>query len=330
MQLLHGYLGFGNYGDELLAKLVTHALKQDKPDEEIDRLSAKNSWLEHFSKISDCKEMICIGGLFQDKSSPRTPVYYFLTILFAKLMGKRVKILAQGIGPLNRWQSSLMTFLAFKLADKVSVRDQNSHLMLKDWGVDHYYGSDLAWLLAEDSTIKEYDPETSKPISKILPAQSKEKISKYFFGLAGDGSQKVPVISIRNEADDHSGEFAIRLVDKIAKELDINENSSIVILQMQDQDRKIHDLFYRYTKKIYLVEASYFSPEEIVHILRTYGSSMIAMRFHALVFAKIAGLDNITAIASDPKIREFTHQVDVYTTEDLRDRAHKHFEKVLF
>lgn len=338
MYLLHGYLGYGNYGDELLARLVEQKLKEIEYQPKIARLSSRNGFFDHINAIAACKEMISIGGLFQDKTSKRSPFYYFLNILAAKLMGKKVKILAQGIGPLHSKRSKFFTWLSYVLADKVSVRDKNSKMILDEWGIDHYYGSDLAWLLADNHALeKSLSPERIAYIQKIffnVPIH-KSAIMINNFGMPAEEGHQIDranepmmVISLRSENQDFSGQLASRIVDKIAKEFDINSNTPLLVLQMQDCDRKVHDLFYRYTKKIYFLEAKYFSPEEIIYALRTYGKQIVGMRFHALVFAKIAGLD-ITAIASDPKIREFTHQVDVYTCDVLRDRAEKHYEKVL-
>ncbi len=311
MYLLHGYLGYGNYGDELLALLVEKQLRKIDPGAEIARLSSRNSLLEHFKLISKCQELICIGGLFQDKSSDRSPIYYCATVLLAKLMGKKVKILAQGIGPLSRTKSQFCTWLAYRLANKVSVRDENSKMLLDQWGIKHYYGSDLAWLLVDSE-------------AKLSP-ESKRRIDNIFFNT----SEKMLVISLRSETGDFSTKLSERIIDKIAREFLINADTPVMILQMQEQDRKVHDLFYNYTKKIYLVEANQFKPEEIIHILKTCGRELVGMRFHALVFAKIAGLE-ITAIASDPKIREFTNQIETYNRETLKSRAEEHYKQVLF
>ncbi len=312
MYLLHGYLGYGNYGDELLASLVEQQIRKLEPNAEVARLSSRNSLTEHFKLISKCKELICIGGLFQDKSSDRSPIYYCTTVIVAKLLGKKVKILAQGIGPLSRTKSQFCTWLAYRLANKVSVRDLNSKSILDNWGIKHYYGSDLAWLLVDSE-------------AKLSP-EAKRRIDNVFFNV--NPEQKMLIISLRSEAGDFSGKLAERIVDKIAKEFCIEPDTSLMILQMQDQDRKVHDRFYNYTKKIYLVEAKDFKPEEIIYILKNYGREIVGMRFHGLIFAKIAGLE-ITAIASDPKIREFTQQIESYDCNTLKDRATAHYTQVL-
>ena len=312
MYLLHGYLGYGNYGDELLASLVEQRIHKLEPNAQIARLSSRNSLIEHFKLISQCRELICIGGLFQDKSSDRSPIYYCATVLLAKLLGKKVKILAQGIGPLSRTKSQFCTWLAYRLANKVSVRDLSSKSILDSWGIKHYYGSDLAWLLVD---------------SEARPsAEAKAKIENVFFNVSP--GERMLVISLRSEAGDFSGKLSERIVDKIAREFCIEADTPLMILQMQDQDRKVHDRFYNYTKKIYLVEAKYFKPEEIIYILKNYGREIVGMRFHGLIFAKIAGLE-ITAIASDPKIREFTQQIESYDCGTLKARAEQHYKQVL-
>jgi polysaccharide pyruvyl transferase WcaK-like protein len=79
---------------------------------------------------------------------------------------------------------------------------------------------------------------------------------------------------------------------------------------------------------IYL-QAKDYTAQQLLYIFKEHCSFMVSMRLHALILGHIAGLQS-TAIAIDPKINEFIHQIDVYKLNILRDRAVKHFDKILF
>lgn len=142
MVVVLGYLGYGNYGDELLAKLVSDALP---PESKIHYLSSSKSFFEHIKALLASKILIAVGGLFQDRSSILSVIYYSLVILFAKLCGLRIIMLSQGIGPLRSFLAKSLTAMAFGVADKVSVRDRESAKFLQDHGIDCLLAPDLAW-----------------------------------------------------------------------------------------------------------------------------------------------------------------------------------------
>lgn len=309
MYLIAGYLGYGNFGDELLARIAEQQIKKRDKFAEFAKLSSKNNFFEHFKQISACHELVCLGGLFQDKSSVRSVLYYFLLVLLAKVYGKRIRIMAQGIGPLTTWIAKLLAQLAFKMADVVSVRDKTSSMILKDWGVDHYFGSDLSWLLSADT--------------RRISAEAKERIDNYFAGI----DRKLITISLRsnkNQNDDG-------LINKILDLFPYNyKETPVLILQMQDKDYKIHTRFNqldaarRGQQNYFFIDANQYTAEELVYILENYSYHIIGMRLHALILARIADLE-ITPIAFDPKIKEFRDQVDLYSLDKLKERAEKHF-----
>lgn len=314
MHLIHGYLGYNNYGDELLAALVEKQILKNNPFSKVKKLSSKNNLFDHISFIASCKVMICVGGLFQDSTSKRSPFYYMLTVLFARLLGKKVKIVAQGVGPLKSKTAKFFSFWAFRLAHEVSVRDKKSSEMLTRWKIDHYQGSDLAWLL---------DNEFGK-----ISNESKLRVIDYFASQGlGQNKNKYVAVSLKNQSQFDTP----ALINKVSEFVhSVDPSARVLILNMQDCDIDMHRMFVeadctnRNVKEPVLIEANNFEPSEILYILRNYCSEMIGMRLHALILAKLAGLD-VTAIACDPKIEEFKQQTDLYTLDALKERAEKHF-----
>jgi polysaccharide pyruvyl transferase CsaB len=329
MFLINGYFGYGNYGDELLLNLVSKAIKNKYKDAEIRTLSSKNKIFEHFSLIASTKEMICLGGLFQDLSGWGSVFYYFFTIALAKLHNKPVRILAQGIGPLRSWFSKALTYFACRMADIISVRDRTSSMLLKDWNIDHYYGADLAWDLYAEKGIQ--DDIANLQISEM----SRIRIEGIFGSLSEiEKEKKIIAVALRNRPEGINSSWNKKLITKIIEEL---EDSSVLLIDVAEEDLRINQSFrdiFSYTKKsktqkCLSINARNYNPQELIYLLRNYCHTIIGMRLHILILAHLAGL-KITAIPVDPKINEFDHQVDIYNLETLKERAEKHYEKVLF
>ncbi len=143
MKLVWGYLGYDNYGDELLANIVSNYLQ--KQGSEVNFLSSKQSIWQHFKLLTKADSLIAVGGLFQDRSSIFSVLYYALIILLAKICRLEIILLSQGIGPLNSMLGKTLTVFAFSLADKVSVRDEESSAFLQQHNIDYKLLPDLAW-----------------------------------------------------------------------------------------------------------------------------------------------------------------------------------------
>ncbi len=262
MDLIFGYLGFGNYGDEELAKLAVNQAGYDKNSA---KLSIKNNFYEHLQLIFSCKRMIAIGGMFQDLSSKTSVVYYALVLIFAKLLGKKIILLAQGIGPLNNFLSKLLSFFVFKLADEISVRDKLSSELLTDLKIDHELVQDLFFSMA-------YDLELEREQSAVFVSlrQSKKLSGKFFNELAAKLNQKNKTV-------------IFLIMDK--KDIPVNQELELLL------DNEIN-IEYCY--------ASEYSIKELVTYLAKLGLEIFSMRYHALVLASMAGIE-LNAIDNDPK-----------------------------
>ena len=115
--LISGYYGFNNIGDESILKAVIDNLYEKLDGIEVTVLSrdpgstaekygvrSKNrkSAMAILSEIKRCDLLISGGGsLLQDVTSGRSIIYYLMIIKAALVMGKKVFIYSQGIGPIN-------------------------------------------------------------------------------------------------------------------------------------------------------------------------------------------------------------------------------------
>lgn len=148
---ISGYYGFKNFGDEaILAVLVKHLKSLNNIDitvfsSDVDYTSktysvksVKRFDLKNVIKTLKESDVLISGGgsLLQDVTSFKSLIYYSFIIALALLLRKKVLIFAQGIGPLNRKSAQFIVKNLLKHCSLVSVRDENSFNLLKNWNID--------------------------------------------------------------------------------------------------------------------------------------------------------------------------------------------------
>ncbi len=159
---LCGYYGFGNLGDELLARAAVRLLEQcGVPRQRIVVLSndvaeterflgtaSVNRWNLRavFSVLRESRTLLLGGGgLFQDTTSARSPIYYWSLVRMAKLVNCIPWCFGQSVGPLNGKLSRILARDALTLCKKRGVRDRFSLEELKNWGLDAFLSPDLVF-----------------------------------------------------------------------------------------------------------------------------------------------------------------------------------------
>lgn len=156
---LSGYYGFGNAGDEALLEGLVRGLQAaghlplvltNDPVATRRQLavSARHRFYGAAAGLLECQAFVSGGGgLLQDKSSARSLDYYLWLLRVARLLGKRVAVYGQSIGPLS---TSGRRKVAKALAGvPVAVRDEASHELLTGMGIDSTVVGDPALLLDE-------------------------------------------------------------------------------------------------------------------------------------------------------------------------------------
>ncbi len=300
MYIILGYLGFGNYGDELLADLLEAKLKAKYGSKtSISRLSTRVSLLEHFKILINSKKLFAIGGMFQDLSGPWSIYYYSLVIIIAKLLSKEIIIFAQGIGPLQNPFNRFITQEVFKLADQISVRDEDSSDFLQKHKISHTLVSDWAWTLIDE--IDNID-------------------IKKFAGL-NNGSICIALRDSKFISDD--------FLQKLAEQIE-GQAKNIIFLEMQNGDHKINlrlKDFIKTNPGAVFISAKDYTSQELIYLFKNYTSSIYTMRYHAGLIAKIAGIE-INLIDCDPKMVNLSKQISGNTLDELLSQA-KLSEKLL-
>ena len=132
--IVSGYIGFDNFGDEAIAKVLVDRLKHEGAEkitlissnpEKTAKLYGVDScpMLKFFDSIKHSDVLVSGGGsLLQDVTSFKSLLYYLGVIYTAIFFGKKIEIFAQGIGPINSGFGRMLTRFALGQAQKISVR----------------------------------------------------------------------------------------------------------------------------------------------------------------------------------------------------------------
>jgi polysaccharide pyruvyl transferase CsaB len=149
--LLFGYFGAGNFGDEWTLASFLKSCQQfgfnrndfvavsrapHRTTNEHDIPAIPRDWRTILSSMRKCQAVVgCGGSLLQDVTSFRSLVFYCLLIWLAKGMGKKVVLLGQGLGPLNRPISRKLAKHALNACDLVTFRERVSFEVARKLGV---------------------------------------------------------------------------------------------------------------------------------------------------------------------------------------------------
>jgi polysaccharide pyruvyl transferase CsaB len=165
--LLSGYYGFANTGDEAILLSITSELKRlghtpivlsSNPSatarEYAVRAEHRMRPLELLGAIAGCDALLSGGGgLLQDKTSRRTLTYYLWIIRIAKLLGKRVAVFNQSIGPLSEDGGKAVSSVLKNVT--TIVRDTGSVGTLERIGIKSILGGDPALLLEAPNVTRD-------------------------------------------------------------------------------------------------------------------------------------------------------------------------------
>lgn len=149
--MISGYYGFNNSGDDAILMAIIDNLRSIKKDIRIVVLSktpkdtAKNYGVDAvdrfnlFEVIRTMKRTRLFlnggGNLIQDVTSTRSLMYYLTTIYLAKLLGLRVMLYANGIGPISRGSNRYFTSRIINLVDVITLREESSAQELAALGI---------------------------------------------------------------------------------------------------------------------------------------------------------------------------------------------------
>jgi polysaccharide pyruvyl transferase CsaB len=289
--LVSGYYGFGNAGDELILETIASELLSKRNDIELTVLSVKphetairhklravNRWnfVKIVIEIIQCDVLISGGGgLFQDSTGSKGLYYYLFIILLAKLLGKKIYIYGAGVNDL-KYLNRILTAGVFKLADGISVRENDSLNLLVKWG------------LPIDKITVTADPVMLKEVN--IEKQHRDKPTVVFILR--------PPVKAKWRA-----ELFAKLADAIAQRL----KAKIVFIPFHPE----HDAeFSVCVMHLMKAKASIVRWEKFDDIYETLGQAdlIISQRLHGLILALLYGIPLI-GISEDAKIDRFLKEL---------------------
>jgi len=290
--LISGYYGFGNLGDEAILSVLTARLQERFPGVELVVLSqnpeltarrngvrAIGRWnfLAIESELKSADLFISGGGgLLQDRTSWRSPLYYLALIKLAKRHCP-VVMLGQGIGPIERGWVRLLTWKAIEAVDFAFLRDQKSCDELITAGVAESQaisGSDLVMLeWPEWTEVRESDVEATN------------------IGVSLTSS------------------FPVSRVEHLAHQLDqiyeLHRLRTIFLIFNEDQDRAISQQVAGQMQSNPLIFSPSVSESQECYSQLRY---VIGMRYHSLIYATLAARPFISLV-NDPKQTKLISQL---------------------
>ncbi|WP_425145318.1 polysaccharide pyruvyl transferase CsaB [Deinococcus sp.] len=176
-----GYYGFANTGDEAIALSISREIKalghtplllSQTPAQTRRAYGCESAARMHPLGLASAllgSQALWSGGggLLQDKTSARNLSYYLGLIRAARLLGRRVVVFNQSIGPLSleggaRVARVLAGTASARRGVQVIVRDRASQETLRRLGVDAALGGDPALLLTPSAGL------TPRPETVVL------------------------------------------------------------------------------------------------------------------------------------------------------------------
>ncbi|OGI02341.1 MAG: polysaccharide pyruvyl transferase CsaB [Candidatus Melainabacteria bacterium GWF2_32_7] len=291
--LISGYYGFDNFGDDAILHVMVSEIKKHLNNPQITVISNNPAKIkriydvdsihrfnskEIIQKMKDCDVFISGGGsLLQDVTSCKSFLYYLSLIFFAKYLGKKTIIFAQGIGPISTMIARFLTGLVLKKVDLITVRDKESQNYLKKLGVNSILATDPAWSL------------------EISTEEHLLKVDKINIGI-----QLREWKSLTNKN--------INVIANILSEKFNDEKNCINLISLQDS----HDLEIMQKLKNILLKKnlnsevriySNLSIDQSINILGNL-DYLIGMRFHACLISANFNVPTL-ALSYDPKVTSF-------------------------
>jgi polysaccharide pyruvyl transferase CsaB len=195
-----GYYGFGNLGDELLAKAAVTLLGDcgvsrnrivvlsKDPAGTIASLgtASVDRWKPGmvFRALRESRTLLLGGGgLFQDSTSFRSSLYYWGVVRMARLANCRPWCFGQSVGPFRGKMAGVLARDALGACEARVVRDRFSLDILKGWGLEAKVAPDLVFGLRLFPNGRSVSPKTLlvniRPWRNGLPERLAAELGAY-------------------------------------------------------------------------------------------------------------------------------------------------------
>ncbi len=300
--LISGYYGCGNIGDEAVLAGLLAGFRRLCPAAEISVLSANPAATTALHgvraaprcSLSAVREELAGsqlfvsggGGLLQDTTSWRSPLYYLGLLWMARRRGIPAVALCQGIGPLRRGWLRRLSARVFRSLDLIVVREEASAQLLADMGLpraDIHVAADAAWLMESAPP-----PEVAALLERESLHLSSPMVGVFVRGLSTSAELWEAIAA-------GLGEFLRRHLAR----------SMFVPLQKPGDTQASQAVMKRLGAPASIL-AKEHSPAALLGLTGRF-DLVVGMRLHGLILAAHAGVPAV-GISYDPKVAAFLRQ----------------------
>ena len=326
--LISGYYGFDNIGDESILRTLITSLREKIPDCSLTVLShnpastREKYGVEAVERMSpgailravrQCDMLISGGGsLLQDVTSSKSIHYYLFIIRLAKLLGKKVFIYSQGIGPIDHAFNRRATARALKKADGIVVRDERSAKLLEQIGLPQE-----RIVITADPVIRMKRPD--RTVGREILARA---------GIKKDGRLTVGW-AIREK--NRNSTFVREITECIRWLRENYDAESVLIPFHYEEDREVCSVIAERTNGAAKCLSEKYLSEDMLSIIGNM-DVLVGVRLHSMIYAAIMGVP-IIGVSYDPKCTAFLNSVgldSLSTRETFSAEAFKaEFARVL-
>jgi len=296
--IISGYFGFGNTGDEALLEGMIRGLRSKADNLKITVFSADPRATEREHSVRAVHrfaplqvigalrkaDLFLSGGgtLLQDETSFRSLLYYSSLIHAARALGARIMIYANGLGPLHSRAGRYLARRSLKIADAVTLRDDDS------------------LLTSQELRVGRPVQVTADPAFSLRPAPPGEGLRVLQQAGAPDG---VPVAILSLRPWPGATGRVIRVMARTADFLHERGYYPLFYSMQRRLDARVCQAAADLTQHPSAVIDEEMSPSCALAVL-SQASLTIGMRLHALILSASAGVPCL-GISYDPKVDGF-------------------------
>lgn len=311
--VLSGYYGFDNLGDEAVLESILNNVRQELGELHITVLSANPAATRRLYDVHavrrvspvgvlkslwDCDVLISGGGsLLQDVTGRLSIFYYLSLIAMGKLMGKKVMIYSQGIGPIRKPFNRFITKHILSRVDAITVREPNSRADLIGIGI------------APERIIITADPVIS------LSPQNDPALLDWLRACKGF-IPGAPLIGLAFRGQDMAFGAAEKLVKVISQLREERHANILLIPYYSEQDEMVLDSLEKLAEGLVIPVRRVLCVDEMLSLTAQL-DVLVGTRLHSLIVSAICGTPMI-AVSYDPKIEYFMETIERSVFADVR------------
>ncbi len=295
--LISGYYGFANAGDEAILAGLVQGFRELAPEAQLTVLSEDPlaTAAEHgvaavprgltsaFSAIQDSDLLVSGGGgLLQDATSWRSPLYYLALLWLARASHVPMACIGHGIGPLRRSWVRRLTRRELSRVNLLVVRDKLSLTILQGLAVGReiHVAADLAFLLPPPG-----EDETAAAWAKAeLPQDSRPALG----------------IALRQPSGDSSPDLSPSLAAAIGAACQQLGLRPLLLPMQHPRDLAVAEVVAQHMPLPAQIARPRLTAREMLALVAGC-DLVVALRLHALIFAAVCGRPMV-AISYDPKV----------------------------